>query len=194
MKDLNDLIRQNQEVAKVLDELLKSSDWNTSLFLKVAGKQLYKLRSEAEALVEEGEALIQKNGSSSIYKKPPLKKDEVELFIALYQSQGMRIDKWEETLRTLGASSIGRPIYKEKSQVEKTIDSRGNPLQEGYAVVYVKQGDIIEVNKSRETYDRFGHLLLNLTEQAVKIENIHEFIHANQKHYRFYEGQLSLIE
>lgn len=197
MSNFKSLVKLNQKIVKTLDDLLASGDWDTSLFLKVAGKQLHRLRDKAESLVEEGQS-FEKNTKHSTqsehYQKPPLQEGEVELFISLYQAQGANLQKWEEALRTLGSSSVGRPVYSEESHAEQAINARGNPLQEGYAVVYVKQNNIIKLPQARETSDRFGHVLMSLTGHAVQLENIHEFVHANKKRYSFREGKLSLIE
>ena len=196
MSDIKKQIKLNKKIIDLLSGLLESGDWNASLFLKVASKQLHNLRDEAKALLEQSVSLDENVVSiqESAPKKPALKEGQIEVFVALYQAQSNDLEKWKETLLTLTTNTVGRPVYRDESHVIKAIQVRGNLPQEGYAVVYVDEEDIFNIPASRQVKDSLGNELLSLQQGAVRPDDIHEFIHPEaQQRYLFSSGRLVLI-
>lgn len=175
----------NRELLAILDELLAAGDWESSLFLKVASKRVKALRDEAEALLIQA-TTEQENKTN----KDTLREGHVKVFISLYQSDGDDMRKWQNTLKGLALNNVGRPVYQNREDVQASMRARGNPACEGYAIVQIKNTDLIQMPDGRMPKDRYGNALLTVREKAVALDNIQEFVHAGKQVYDFHEGKL----
>jgi len=184
-KDFEQHVEFNRELLAILDELLGAGDWESSLFLKVASKRVKALRDEARALLDQ--ATIQKDtqGDSNA-----LREGYEKVFVSLYQADGNDMKKWHNTLKGLALNNVGRPVYQSEGHVQASIRARGNQTCEGYAVVQIKTSDLMKMPDGRVPKDRYGNELLTVRENAVSLENIKEFVHANGQSYDFREGKL----
>ena len=176
----------NRELLAILDELLAAGDWESSLFLKVASKRVKALRDEAQALLEQ--ATTPRNNQESTNA---VREGYINVFISLYQADGNDMKKWQNTLKGLALNNVGRPVYQSDDHVKASIRARGNPTCEGYATVQIKTSDLMKMPDGRVPKDRYGNELLTVRENAVSLENIKEFVHANGQVYDFRNGNLS---
>lgn len=180
MNALDKNIEINKKLIAVLDELLGVGDWQASLFLRTAGKQIQTLREQAQKLLAEvtgSIAMAQGAHVSSVAKA-----GHIKVYISLYQAESNDLQKWFRTLKSLMEYSLSRPVYLEESQVRAMIRSKENAQREAYAIVFIQEKDIIHLPGGRMATDKLGHELLTLKAGAIKPENIIEFIHGT-KHY-----------
>ncbi|QLH41365.1 MAG: Dot/Icm secretion system protein IcmQ [Coxiellaceae bacterium] len=180
----------NQKLVQVLDNLLATGNWETSLFLRTTAKQIQQLRAEAQQLLTEVMTMTGTHKQSIDAADRP---GHVKLYISLYQADGNNLQKWQTTLKALADYSVGRPIYKQEEHVKANIRAKNDMTREGYVVVWVSETDIIKLSNSQTATDRFGNPLITLKMGAVRLENILEFVHCQQR-YQVYEGNLVLSE
>ena len=98
---------------------------------------------------------------------------------------------WQKLLRSIDQHSLTRPTYKSEAPVRELIRSKPDPNRLGYAVVAVKEEDIMKL--ASPSVDPLGHELVTLREHAAKLENIIEFVHANKKHYIYKDHTLTQV-
>ena len=179
----------NQKLIEQIDKLLKTGDWEKSLFLKAYKKKFLAIREQAQSVLNEIEKLQESSGNSShrLMEKPGYRK----VYISLYQAQGKNLQQWEQLLLGLSKHSINRPVYAEESHVKALIKNKSDPSHEAYAVVLIDEKSIIKAYTGRKVTDRLGNELLTIKENVIKVEHIIEFIH-DQKHYHFADGRLQL--
>ena len=183
--NLEQHVEFNRELLAILNELLAAGDWESSLFLKVASKRVKALRDEAQALLDQAATQQDAQGVSDV-----LREGHEKVFISLYQAAGNDIQKWHNTLKGLALNNVGRPVYQNEDHVQASIRARGNQVCEGYAVVQIKTSNLMKMPDGRVPKDRYGNELLTVRENAVSLENIREFVHANDQFYDFREGKL----
>lgn len=172
-------IEINKKLIAVLDELLGVGDWQASLFLRTAGKQIQNLREQAQKLLAEVAGGIV---APRIGQETKAKDGYIRVYISLYQAEGNDNQKWYRTLKSLADYSLSRPVYLEEQQVRAMIRTKENTHKEAYVAVFIQEKDIIHLPGGRMATDRLGHELLTLKAGAVKTENIIEFVH-DDKHY-----------
>ncbi|GAG15177.1 unnamed protein product, partial [marine sediment metagenome] len=114
----------------------------------------------------------------------------IKVYISLYQAQGSNLAIWQNMLKSLAQYSVTRPVYADEAHIRELVRSKPDPDKQAYAVVAIKEDDIMHLTKP--AVDQFGHELLTLKEGAVQLDNIIEFVHANQKHYLFRNNILIL--
>jgi intracellular multiplication protein IcmQ len=184
--DFEQHVEFNRELLAILDELLAAGDWESSLFLKVASKRVKALRDEAQALLEQATT-----SQSSQESADTVREGYIKVYISLYQADGNDLKKWQNTLKGLALNNVGRPVYESEDHVKASIRARGNPSCEGYASVQIKTSDLMKMPDGRVPKDRYGNALLTVRENAVSLENIKEFVHANGQVYDFNDSQLT---
>jgi len=177
----------NKKLIALLTQLLETGDWDASLFLQVSARQLKKLRSELEQLLEsvpEAQTITQQKSLGK-----PVEPGYREVYISLYQTDGKDLAKWQQTLTSLPELSMSRPVYGEEAHAKASIRAKKESSTEGYVTAHVKETDIIAAYAGKAETDRLGHALLTLKEVAVKLNNIVSFTHEG-KCYNFIDGKL----
>lgn len=172
-------------VIATVDHVLSSGDWESSLFLRNTIKPLIAIQAEAQAELDH----LQRKAGEKLFNIQPPTDNEVEVYISLFQSDGYNISKWAMQVRSLDRYMIGRPVYKNESDVEKRIRLRNAGGNEAYVAVIVKKTDIQSDQFSAPLKDQFDHPLITLKETALKNGRITKFIHEG-KSYHFVDGQL----
>ena len=183
----NRTVEINQELIKILDDLLVQGEWESSLFLQVTSKRLQKLRGEAKELLEK----VNKNESGRKQAISHFGNDGyTNVYLSLYQSDGANFSKWQQLINNLANFSMSRPVYAKEELVQRAIKNKLDPMKEGYVIVRVRNDSIIHEKTSAE--DRLGNPLLTLREKSVRLENVMGFVH-NKKRYELEDGVLRKV-
>ena len=176
-----------EKLTSIIDNLLDTGDWGSSLFLKASASRLRELRDEAEIMSHKHDhhaAMIKENAELTI-----IPSGHIQVNIFMYQVDGTNLQSWLRAIKSLAESKIVRPAYKSEEYVQAFIRSKTSaPESHGYITVYVKEDDFYTINPV--PVDFLGHELLTLKEKAVKMENIIKFVHANKKCYLVQSGEL----
>ncbi|MDR1057022.1 MAG: type IVB secretion system protein IcmQ [Coxiellaceae bacterium] len=193
-KLLNAAIEIGRKLINILDDILVTGDWDSSLFLKTSAAKLRDLRNEIAILCD-----IDKAKPTDVYQSTVPNKDSRQnsppgyfrVFILLYQVDGSNLQSWYRTIKTLSEYSVTRPAYKDENHAQEFIRAKTLGIERnGYVVVNVKDNDFYP---TEQHVDSFGHPLIALKEEAVKLDNVVEFVHANKKHYVIRDNALVLL-
>lgn len=186
-----------KKIKEIIDSVLATGDWENSIFLKVSAAKLRELQVEAQRLSCLGEQTQQEQKDST--KAANTAAERVappgysQVFILLYQVDSANLQGWYNTIKTLMDYSVTRPAYKDESYARDVIRSKTSGIgRNGYVVVNIKDSDFYDVEQS--PVDASGHKLFVLKENAVKLENIVEFVLANKQHYVIRDDALFLLE
>lgn len=186
-----------KKVKGVIDSVLATGDWKSSIFLKASAARLRELLVEADGLLRLGEQANQGQGATAVANKivqqrtvPP---GYCQVFILLYQVDSTNLQGWYRTVKTLMDYSVTRPAYKDEAFAKEFIRSKASGIERnGYVVVNVKSDDFYNVEQP--PVDACGHQLFVLKENSIKLENIVEFVLANKQHYAVSDNALILLE
>jgi Dot/Icm secretion system protein IcmQ len=189
MASQDQLKKINEQLINILRELLATGNWEASLFLRTAHKKLQDLCDEAVATANQLHAVDQPK--SLISHQTRVDQGYFLVYVSIYQSDPYNLRKWENTLKNIKEYSIARPIYRSEEHIQEAIRSKKGAVNEGYVSVYIKKNDIIPPYPGKLLEDRFGHELLTIRDNALKMENIVEFVH-HGKRFELIEGKLSL--
>lgn len=180
--------KQVHTVLDSLRELLERGPWNNSAFLRVLGKKIQK--SHDDLAERAGRAKQAEGHQTTEYIKPQaLSETQQEVFIALYSSDGGKLESWEKILMNLPRQAISRPIYAEKKAIQKVFKERRNHLNEAYVSIYISRDLILPTPIEKTPKDRFGNELLTLKNKAFELDNIMRFVHASGE-YKYTKGRL----
>ena len=170
---MNDDLQAKRELIRILDEVLAEGVWTGSLFLEASGEKIRDLR---ERLIKNFnlEQDLLSDPSTSVAAPAD---DTFPVYIALYQSAGQNIKKWETLLNAIDNFSSGRPIYKNEEDVQSFIRTKQNQQNDGYAVVYISEKDIVTLPANKQLFDRSGKELLTIKEGAIHPEKVVRFVH-----------------
>jgi intracellular multiplication protein IcmQ len=183
--------KYNLELIRGLDKLIAEGQWDGGLFFQAAGK---KLRDLSEKLKKELQ--LEGNEDVSATEMKDLVKQHsglIEIYISLYNADGRNIKKWEVVLASLAKQLVSRPIYKKEKDIKDSIATKENPINDAYAVAYISEMDILTPSfRDKKPIDRFGHELLVLKENSLKLENITKLVHLTGE-YSYRKGLLTKI-
>ncbi len=169
------------EIKKILDEGIANGPWPANLFLKGIKKKLEEIRDEFVTRVGLDQHHEQIANDLLIANSA----DNAEVYIALYQSQGNNMNKWQEVVVSLVNYTMGRPIYGNEMDVRAAIRLNDRNLNQAYAVVKVPSDAILSDTADLIRTDREGRKLISLREAAIQLKNIVRLVHAT--------GQYKLI-
>lgn len=177
----------SKQLRDILDDILATGDWQSSLFLKTAATRLRELREKSDQLFNNGNVVTEaaKVQDSSRKIAPP---GYLQVFILLYQVDGASLQGWYRNIKTLADYSVTRPVYKDEEHAKEFIRSKTAAVdRNGYAVVNIKEGDFDDTGQQ---VDQFSHPLFILKQDAVKLENVVEFVHSNKRRYAMGDNDL----
>jgi intracellular multiplication protein IcmQ len=117
----------------------------------------------------------------------------VEVFIAVYCAEGANVRRWESVLSNLPKQVVGRPIYKREKDIKDIIAAKENQINDGYIIAYVTEMDILKPSfRDKAVTDRFGHELIRLKDNMLKLENITKLVHLTGE-YAYKNGKLTRL-
>lgn len=174
-----------KQVIDILDKLLEKGDWQASLFLRTAEKDLKALREQGLNLLTEEEQTEQ----TVNHHQHLLDNNKLKVFILLYQVRNQPQRQWQQAVNALVGHAISRPIYSDEPSVNEVLRAKKDKRTYAYATVYVDKEDVLEPLSGNPKQDAAGHPLLTLREDAVKLENIVEFIY-QERRYQCIEGKI----
>ena len=178
----------SKQLRDILDDVLATGDWQSSLFLKTAATRLRELRGKSDQLFNRGNVVTEavRTQDSSRKTAPP---GCLQVFILLYQVDGANLQGWCRNIKTLADYSVTRPVYKDEGHAKESIRSKTATVdRNGYVVVNVKKNDLDETGQQQ--VDQFGHPLFVLKQGVIKLENIVEFVHSNKRRYALGDNDL----
>ena len=175
----NDYIEILHNLIELADRVLKSGNWDDSLFLNNTVKPLKALREQVQQTID----FIQYGNQQASNDDLVLDDETTTVFISLFQSQGDDLQRWEMQLRSLPRYILGRPIYATEQSVEKLIRLKVVKTPEAYAKVAVEKSLMQADGLSLKRTDRHGSELVNLMPGAVRTQNILEFVHQGKRYY-----------
>lgn len=180
-------VKIGQKLIEVLDSLLNSDEWDSSLFLKTVKKRLQDLRANAYTAVDEGIRESAKIGKDfgTVQELPP---GYIKVYILLYQTEGNKLTNWQYSIKSLVGHNVSRPTYREERYAQELIRSKKDAEHYGYAIIHIPEDGIYQFTQVSK--DTLGHDMLMLKEGTVKLNNIEGFVHANKKRYKFFDGEL----
>lgn len=160
------------EIKKILDEGIAAGPWQGNLFLKGIQKKLEEIRNDFVTKVglDHHEQMANDLLAASSC-------ENTEVYIALYQSQGSNMNKWQEVVVSLVNYTMGRPIYCNETDVRAAIRLNDRNLNHAYVAVNVHSDAILSEEKGGRT-DREGRKLISLSQAAIQLKNIVRLVHA----------------
>lgn len=186
----NDDAKILADILKSLDHLIGNKLWENSLFFRAIRKRLEDARDHFKEGLELDTTV--QTGKTTRDSKFFSQEDMVEVYMALYISEGVSLRKWESLLNTLGShaiSSVSRPVYKNEQDIQESIRTKEFKQNDAYVAVYVRKSDIA-APYGKPPVDRHGRELIVLKEGAVRPENITRFVHVSGM-YDFIDGMLT---
>lgn len=178
------------ELLKIVDHILEEGYWDAEdgLLFEASGKKIKDLRERIKKEIEL-DSLSSDDLNSTIAQRIAERSGLQEVYISLYCSHGSVIKRWEAILNAIQNLGISRPIYKDENDVCSLVRSKANQENEAYAVVYIKQEDILESTEGMPMTDRFNHELLMVRDGVITPGNVAKFIHKTGT-YLYQEGKL----
>ena len=181
----------SKRLRKIIDDVLATGDWESSIFLKTSATKLREVQTKAEKLIPvdtQGGNNDNKHINSKIV--PP---GFCRSYILMYQVNGSNLDGWYQAIKALVEFSVTRPAYKDESHVQEFIRAKSVSVdRHGYIIVNIDNNDFYDA--AQGSVDNFGHQVFALKEKAIKFKNIVEFVHANKKRYAISDERLILLE
>ena len=178
---------QVAEFVKILDSLIASASWDESSFYRAMGNKLRIIRDNVNNLYNADSS--QNKLSSHMVNRVALRKEQQEVFIGLYSSDGTNLFSWEQILSNLPGQIIARPIYAEEEQIKNIIKSKTNITNEAYVSIYVNQNSFVSLNADKMPIDKLGQKMLILKNNSINLEYINFFVHMF-KRYQYLKGRL----
>lgn len=171
-----------------IDKAIQEGRWDSGLFYKNVLKRLLKMREYViDQLPDENETAVDVSSQDIMLQH----KEGYELvYVAIYQAEGNKLDRWLSVIRTLNERCMSRPVYPDEAQVQETMRSKRS-RNHAYVVVWIKKTDIISSPNGNIFKDQLGHELVTLKDNSLKLNNIIEFVHDGRR-YLFKEDRLLL--
>lgn len=169
--------QQLNDILKAFDDTLQQGPWEESNFLRVIGKNLKEIR----------ESFLQQHPTPMVAENPNLTpaqavhianaKNQQEVYIALYSSEGNNFQTWERILANLPRQMISRPIYSNEEHIQAITKTKENKVNEAYVAIYIDPSNILSLAADKTPTDKLGVPLLSLKNNALSLDKITRFVH-----------------
>lgn len=182
---------QANAILKALNDAIDQGPWEESNFLRAIGKNLCKIRDDFSNQVNADE-IRKSKVIAQLAQHASLRADQKEIFIALYSSEGTKLQSWERILINLPKQMIARPIYADEADVKAIIRTKQNKHNEAYVSLRINQSDILQLPPDKIPVDKLGKPLLTLKDRSLNLDNINQFV-CSSGTYQFLHGRLVKI-
>jgi intracellular multiplication protein IcmQ len=180
--------KQTDAILQALDKAIATGPWDDSNFLRVIGKNLSEMRNSFSSQL--GASLNLSEVKDPLAgRRQKQQASDLEVFIALYSSEGNSLQSWERVLANLPRQLISRPIYADEEEIKYLLKSKANKINEAYVVAYITQDDILTIQQERKPLDKFGKTLMSLKDRSLNLDNITRFEHVSGT-YNYIKGRL----
>lgn len=180
-----------RELIDALDKAIDKGPWEKGLIFQNIGKQLKDLREQCVTHLKVSAPTTQQARQRS-QRPAEASGDCRTVYISLYMSQGDDMSKWEKLLRNIQNQATTRPIYKDEEELRTMLRAKADKTNEAYVAIMVKNQDVMPPPSGDTPTDKLGHDLLILKPEAIKADNIVDFMHKSG-HYAFENNQLSRL-
>lgn len=185
----DELTKKIINMLDVLEKAVEEGPWDKGLLFKTIGNKLKHHRDNLRIILNQDQNVAPTEEVPHLSNRVLERAVKLEIYVALYCTDGGQIRRWENVVATLGTSIISRPIYRTENDVINMIRSKPNRANEGYCKLFIKETDIAKPFTGQNPRDRLGSELLVLKHGAIKPENITAFIHPTGV-YDWKEGRL----
>lgn len=182
---------QINAILKALNDAIEEGPWEESNFLRAIGKNLREIRDNFSNKINAAE-INQSKVIAELAKRTALRSGMKEIFVALYSSDGTKLQSWERILINLPRQMISRPIYADEADVKAIIRTKENKNNEAYVSMYINQSDILQLPPDKIPVDKLGKPLLTLKDRSLTLDNINQFV-CSSGIYQYVHGRLVKI-
>lgn len=182
---------QASAILKALNDAIEQGPWDESNFLRAIGKNLKEIRDNFSNQVNAAEINHSKM-ITQLAQKTALRSGLKEIFIALYSSEGTKLQSWERILINLPKQMISRPIYADEADVKAILRTKVNKNNEAYVSMYVNHNDILQLPPDKTPVDKLGKPLLTVKDKSLILDNVHQFV-CTTGTYQLVHGRLVKI-
>lgn len=182
---------QINAILKALNDAIEEGPWEESNFLRAIGKNLREIRDNFSDKINAVE-INQSKEIAELAKRTAIRSGMKEIFVALYSSDGTKLQSWERILINLPRQMISRPIYAEEADVKAIIRTKENKNNEAYVSMYINQSDVLQLPPDKIPVDKLGKPLLTLKDRSLTLDNINQFV-CSSGTYQYVHGRLVKI-
>lgn len=120
--------------------------------------------------------------------------DETEIFIYLFNTNGMKLITWQPLLahRALIDHGVNRPIYARKRCIEELIRSKSMSTQHAFVRAVIKKQDILMSEADSILKDNIGNPIIRIKYGVLKASSLREFCHEGHVYEADSSGNFSL--
>ena len=158
--------------------------WDSGPVMRMYRKRLASVRADVTEMLAR-----LKSGLRQVEVKDKFEKNREgcqKVYIALHQSCGLDMVRWEVGIKALPGSLVGKRVFEDEASVREYISGRAKLSQDGYVIAWVSNDSL---NSARQLADSSGHELI-LMDGAISNEDIISFVHANHASYNVIAGRL----
>lgn len=183
----NDPANPRHQVVELIREAIKQDEAFREKFQ--IGNKFRFVRDRLHALLERLEANLQTTHVEEQIITRTASADETVVYVYLYNVHGLSLRTWQVLLspKVFYEYSVNRPIYAEKSHIERLLKSKQNIVQHAYLSIAVKKKDISQANELKDT---LGNSLLKVREGSLQFDSLLAFTHNYQDYTVNSEGEL----
>lgn len=179
-----------QKLLQTLDKVIQEGHWEGGLFTQNILKRLQALRQRVVDYMG-NESISASESIETHIEIPEHKAGYRRLYVAVYQADGERLDRWFHLIKNLADFCASRPVYAVEAHVQELMRARRG-RNYAYIVLWVKEADMLAPLGGQYPLDKFEHELYAMKPSGVKLENLIEFVHDGRR-YVLKEGQLVAI-
>lgn len=150
------------------------------------------VQDRLHALLDQLEKKMQLFEQEEKKAKAGVVEDEVLVFVYLYNAQGIVLRNWHNMLtpKVFYEYSVNRPIYSDKTQVEKMVAAKPNKVQHAFLTIAVKKEEVLQTAETTQRKDAMGNPLIKVKEGSLHFEKLVSFTHNNQEYVVNARGEL----
>ena len=179
---------QNQAILHAINKAIDDGPWDKSTFLKAIGNNLTRIRDDfLNQLGAKSPAQLRAEAQAA--QQSAARADQLEVFVALYSSDGANMQVWERIVANLPTQMISRPIYEHENEVKEIFRFKGDRVNDAYVAMYINKTDILPLPSDKVLVDRLGKKLLSLRDRALNLTNLTRFCHISGT-YEWVKGTL----
>lgn len=168
-------------ILRAFNKTINETDWGDTVFLNAIKQKLIdlkdKFKQETHLTDEDLNLFEEETHPHNVIKRLAEHRGFIEIFILLYNADGLNMEKWKSIIQSIEKQAINRPIYQTEEQARLALRNATNKVNEAYLSVYIKEDELLDNSNVKSSSDRFGQKLVQIKENCLKPDNAHILVH-----------------
>lgn len=173
---LDNNFAKHAKFIKAFKKITNDDIWQSTEFLKIMQQNLVAILADFQVKINY-DNYLKKTILPSRHGSKQLRKKQLKLYIALFNTQCEDFQKWYLIIKAVINAKVNWPIYQNKEDLLSLYATKDNTYNHGYLEIYLDESSVNTNAVPKQ--DKLGAALTSIIDGSIRSEDVVQFVHEN---------------